>query len=488
MSRWNGGYERSQAMITRTHAVTGLEGSQVLLNGAQLEALERSMNGRIITDGQPGWDDAVLIWNAMWPARPALVAQPTSARDVAATISFARDSGLLVSVKGGGHNIAGTAIVDGGLMIDMSMMRDVVVDPAARLVHAGGGCLLGDVDRATQKHGLATVLGLVSEVGVAGLTLGGGFGNLARRFGWAVDNLESVQIVTADGQIRVASADEHPDLFWAIRGGGGNFGVVTRFTFRLHDVGPNVFGGLLVWGVDRARDVFDAYREVAECAPRELMTGMIVSTAPPAPFVPVEWHGKRIVGVLVCHSGRNPEPDLSALRRVDSPVADLLAIRPYVEQQMLLNDMEPKGFNQYWKTGYMAELADGYFDAFLDAGLRTLSPHSYAITLQLGGAIADRDSDDGAVGNRDAQFVGGVSAMWENDGRDSEHIGWARDSWSRMMPFSTGGNYVNFQMPDDDATRTAAAYGSNFDRLRQIKSAYDPGNFFRINRNISPAA
>ncbi|HET7056003.1 MAG TPA: FAD-binding oxidoreductase, partial [Thermomicrobiales bacterium] len=290
-------------MITGTHTITSIEGSQVRLDGAQVDVLERRIAGRIITEGQPGWDDAVLIWNAMWPARPALVAQPRSARDVAAIVSFARENGLLVSIKGGGHNIAGTAIAEGGLMIDMAAMRDVVVDPAARLVHAGGGCLLGDVDRATQQYGLATVLGLVSDVGVAGLTLGGGFGNLARRFGWAVDNLESVEVVTADGQIRVASANEHPDLFWAIRGGGGNYGVVTRFTFRLHDVGPNVFGGMLVWGVDRARDVFDAYRDVTDRGPRELMTGMIVSTAPPAPFVPVEWHGKRIVAVLVCHSG-----------------------------------------------------------------------------------------------------------------------------------------------------------------------------------------
>jgi FAD/FMN-containing dehydrogenase len=488
MRRHIDGCARSQAMITGTHAVTSIEGSQVRLDGAQVDVLERRIAGRIITEGQPGWDDAVLIWNAMWPARPALVAQPRSARDVAAIVSFARENGLLVSIKGGGHNIAGTAIAEGGLMIDMAAMRDVVVDPAARLVHAGGGCLLGDVDRATQQYGLATVLGLVSDVGVAGLTLGGGFGNLARRFGWAVDNLESVEVVTADGQIRVASANEHPDLFWAIRGGGGNYGVVTRFTFRLHDVGPNVFGGMLVWGVDRGRDVFDAYRDVTDRGPRELMTGMIVSTAPPAPFVPVEWHGKRIVAVPVCHSGRNPEQDIGPLRRIGSPVADLLAIRPYVEQQTLLNDMEPKGFNQYWKTGYLAALADGFSDAFLDAGLTTLSPHSYAITLQLGGAIADRDPDDGAVGNRDACFVSGVSAMWENDGRDSEHIGWARDSWNRMMPFSTGGNYVNFQMPDDDASRTAAAYGSNFDRLRQIKTTYDPGNFFRINRNISPAS
>ena len=475
-------------MIATTHGIAGLDGIQVPVTAAQLGSLEQRIDGRLITAGQPGWDDTVLIWNAMWAARPALVVQPRSARDVATTISFARDLGLLTSIKGGGHNIAGTAIADGGLMIDMSAMRDVVVEPDARRVHVAGGCLLGDVDAATQPYGLATVMGLVSEVGVAGLTLGGGFGNLCRRFGWAVDNLESVEIVTADGQIRVASERENPDLFWAIRGGGGNFGVVTRFTFRLHKVGPSVLGGLMVWGIDRADDVYGAYLEVAERAPRELMTGLINTTAPSAPFVPVEWHGKPIIAVLVCHSGSNPERDIAPLRRLADPVADLVTELPYVAQQQLLDEMEPKGFNQYWKTEYLPAISGDYLHMALDAAMRKRSPFSYTITLQLGGAIADRDPGDGAVGNRDAAFIGGVAAMWEDVGFDTEHVGWARQTWGRIKPYSTGGNYVNFQMPDEGNSRTVAAYGANYDRLRQVKDACDPHNFFRTNRNITPTA
>ena len=475
-------------MITSTTGITGIDGSTVRIRAYELDSLDERFEGRLITAGQPGWDEAVLIWNAMWTSRPALVAQPVSTRDVATIISFARDLGLLTSIKGGGHNIAGTAIADGGLMIDMSAMRDVVVEPDTRRVHVAGGCLLGDVDAATQPYNLATVMGLVSEVGVAGLTLGGGFGNLCRRFGWAVDNLESVEIVTADGQIRVASERENPDLFWAIRGGGGNFGVVTRFTFRLHNVGPSVLGGLMVWGIDRADDVYSAYLEVAERAPRELMTGLINTTAPPAPFVPVEWHGKPIIAVLVCHSGSNPERDILPLRQLADPVADLVAERPYVEQQQLLDEMEPKGFNQYWKTEYLPAISGDYLHMALDAAMRKRSPHSYTITLQLGGAIADRDPGDGAVGNRDAAFIGGVAAMWEDVGFDTEHVGWARETWSRIKPYSTGGNYVNFQMPDEGNSRTVAAYGANFDRLRQVKDACDPHNFFRTNRNITPTA
>ncbi len=474
-------------MITSALAITGLDGDTVRIRSHELETLEQRIDGRLITDGQPGWDQAVLIWNAMWMARPALVVQPSSARDVAEVVAFARGHGLLVSIKGGGHNIAGTAIADCGLMIDMSAMRDVAVDPVARLVQVGGGCLLGDVDQATQQYGLATVMGRVSEVGVAGLTLGGGFGNLCRRFGWAVDNLDSVEIVTANGQICIASERENPDLFWAIRGGGGNFGIVTRFTFRLHEVGPNVLGGLMAWGVDRAEDVFDAYQEVSQKAPRELMTGVIVTSAPPAPFVPVEWHGKPIVGVLVCHSGSDPERDIAPLRRLTDPVADLVTERPYVEQQRLIDDMEPKGFNQYWKAEYLPGITSNYLQMSLDTAMRRLSPHSYTITLQLGGAIADRDPGDGAVGNRDAAFIGGVAAMWEDDGHDAEHVGWARETWAQIKPYSTGGNYVNFQMPDDETARIAAAYGMNFDRLRHVKAAWDPHNLFRTNRNVSPA-
>jgi FAD/FMN-containing dehydrogenase len=474
-------------MIATSTTFTGIDGELIQVSESQIEALQRRINGRVIRHGQPGWDEALLIWNAMWTAKPALVVQPTSSGDVSTVVKFAHDQGLLVSIKGGGHNIAGTAIADGGIMIDLSAMCDIEVDAAARIVHVGGGCLLGDVDQETQKYGLATVMGLVSEVGVAGLTLGGGFGNLCRRFGWAVDNLESVEIVTADGQIRTASRDLHPDLFWAVRGGGGNFGVVTRFEFRLHEVGPAVYGGLMVWPINAATGVMAAYREVTAKAPRELMTGMIFGSAPDAPFVPEPFHHKPIVGVLVCHSGRNPETDIAPLRRL-APVLDMVAERPYVEQQMILNDMEPKGFNQYWKAEYLPGLADGYLETSHECSFGKTSPHSYTITLHLGGAIKDRDWDDGAVGNRNAEFVGGVASMWEEDGRDAEHIAWARDTWNRIKPFSTGGNYVNFQMPDDDAKRTAASYGTNITRLQAVKSAYDPHNFFRVNRNISPVS
>lgn len=474
-------------MITRTLEIAGIENGAVPLTPSQISQLDSRVAGPVLQAGDEGWDDAVLIWNAMWKQRPALVVQPTSAHDVAAAVSFAADLGLLLSVKGGGHNIAGTAIAENGLMIDLSRMRNVRVEPNARLVHVDGGCLLGDVDQATQAYGLATVMGLVSEVGVAGLTLGGGFGNLARRFGWAVDNIHEVEIVTADGRIRTANRNVNPDLFWAIRGGGGNFGVVTRFTFRLHEVGPNILGGLIIFSADQADDVLGGYRHLAEHAPRELMTGMITAVAPPAPFVPEEWHHKPIIGILACHSGQTPEPDISALRRLGKPIADVITERPYVEQQMLLNDMEPKGFNQYWKAEYLPGLSNDYLAASFDAGMHLTSPHSYTITLQLGGAIGDREPDDGAVGNRDAQFVGGVAAMWEDDGRDDEHIAWARETFQRIKPFSTGGNYVNFQMPDDDSTRTAAAYGANFDRLQMVKSAWDPNNLFRTNRNVKPA-
>ncbi len=257
----------------------------------------------MLVEGDDGWEDAVLLWNGMVARKPALVVQPTSAAEVAAAVAFARDHGLLLGVKGGGHHIAGTAIAEGGLNLDMSRMRDVAVDPEARLAHVGPGCRLGDVDRATQEHGLATPLGFISEVGVAGLTLGGGLGYLTRRFGWTVDNLEEVEIVTADGGIRRASRNEHPDLFWAVRGGGGNFGVVTRFTFRLHEVGPIVYGGLIGWPFERADEILRAYRTITSEAPRELTVWLVMLHAPPLPFVPEEWHGMKVCSMVVCWSG-----------------------------------------------------------------------------------------------------------------------------------------------------------------------------------------
>ena len=470
--------------------VTGLKGGRVSLSSSQLDDLNSRIGGHILRQGDVGWEDAILIWNGMATSVPALVIQPTTARDVAKAVGFTRDHGLLLSIKGGGHNIAGTAVAEGGLTMDMSHMRDVVVDPDAKLAHVGAGCLLRDVDRATQEHGLATVLGFVSETGVAGLTLGGGFGYLARRFGWTADNLEEVEIVTADGQIRIANREKNPDLFWAIRGGGGNFGVVTRFTFRLYEVGPMITGGLIMWSADRIDEVLATYRELIESAPRELTVAVVVLTAPPAPFVPEEWHHKPAVAMLVCDSGKDARRDLEPIRTLGDPIVDLVGELPYIKQQSLLDDSpsEAKGMHQYWKTEYLSGLSPAFLDAFRDGALRATSPLSFSVIFPIGGALNERAHDDGAVGNRDARFVSGFSGVWPpDDPRADEHVGWVRDAWARIQPFSTGGNYVNFQLAEDDPSRTASAYRQNYERLQRVKAEYDPTNLFRVNRNI-PAA
>lgn len=474
-------------MTTRGFDVAGLEGGRVSLTTQQLEDLTSRLEGPLLRAGDEGWDEAILIWNAMAAKTPALVIQPTSARDVGEAVGFARDHGVLLSIKGGGHNIAGTSIADGGLTLDMSRMRDITVNPDAKLAHVGPGCLLRDVDRATQEHGLATVLGFVSDTGVAGLTLGGGFGYLTRRFGWAVDNLEEVEIVTADGRIRIASRDEHADVFWALRGGGGNFGVVTRFTFRLHEVGPTITGGLIVWGAERANEVLATYRDLTESAPRELTAAAVILTAPPAPFVPQEWHGKPVVGMLLCHSGRNVEADLRPVRDLRNPIVDLVTEKLYTDQQSMLDNMEPKGLQQYWKAEYLPGLSREYVDTFGDSALKATSPLSFSVIFHLAGALNEHEDDDGAVGNRDARFISGFSGVWPAGDRPDRHVRWVRDAWESIRPFSTGGNYVNFQLADDDSARTADAYGINYRRLQRVKAQFDPGNLFRMNRNISPA-
>jgi len=475
-------------MATMGYEVAGLEGGRVILTSEQLEDLDSRIEGRLLRPGEHGWNDAVAIWNGMVAKSPALVLQPISAYDVAVAVRFARDHGLLVSIKGGGHNIAGISIAEGGLTLDLSGMREVAVDPDAKLARVGPGCLLGEVDQATQVHGLATVLGFVSETGVAGLTLGGGFGYLTRRFGWTVDNLAEVEVVTADGQVRTANRDQHPELFWALRGGGGNFGVVTRFTFRLHQVGPTITGGLIVWSAERADEVLAAYRDLTESAPRELTAATIVRLAPPAPFLPQAWHGKPIAGIQVCHSGANAEADLAAVRALGDPIVDLAAPMPYAALQSMLNAMEPKWLHRYWKTEFLPGLSSEFLDVFRDGALQVTSPLSQSVLFHLAGALNDREGDDGAVGNRDARYVGGFAGTWPPGAPAEPHVAWARNAWERIRPFSTGGNYVNFQLAEDDTARTAAAYGSNYQRLQRVKATYDPDNLFRVNSNIPPAA
>ncbi|WP_052665905.1 FAD-binding oxidoreductase [Nitriliruptor alkaliphilus] len=475
--------------MNRGFDIAGLEGGTVTVASSELQDLDRGIQGRVLRSGDDGWADAVLIWNGMVAKQPALVVQPVSAQDVAAAVGLARAHGLLLSIKGGGHNIAGTAIADGGLTLDMSRMREITVDPQARRADVGPGCLLGEVDEATQEHGLATVLGFVSETGVAGLTLGGGLGYLTRRFGWTVDNLEEVEIVTADGRIRTANRDENPDLFWALRGGGGNFGVVTRFTYRLHDVGPTIYGGLIAWPHDRLDEVLTTYRQVTSEAPRELTVQLLLIKAPPAPFVPEVWHGEKVCAMLVCYSGDLARSDevLAPIRSLGDPAIELLDELPYTQLQSLLDGSEPKGQHYYWKTDFAAELSDGLLAATRDLFAECPLPEPDLGFLHLGGALNEYAEDDGAVGNRDVHYATGANGMWEPDDPDAElYRRWIRDAWQRLRPFSTGGSYINFQTEDESEERIHDTYGIRYARLVETKKRYDPDNLFRVNRNIRP--
>ena len=476
-------------MSSEVITVQTLDGGQIGLDPAVFGAIP---DQRRLRPGDPGFDDATRLWNGMIRKEPALVIQPETADEVTTVVNLAGEHGLLLSIKGGGHNIAGLALADHGLTLDMSRMREVRIDRERRVVHVGPGCLLGDVDRVTQEHGLATTLGFVSETGIAGLTLGGGFGYLSRRFGYTVDDLVEAQVVTADGRFRRASRDVEPELFWALRGGGGNFGVVTRFTYQLHEVGPSIMGGIVAWpAADHAEDVLGLYQEMTAAAPSELTLVATMRLAPPAPFIPEQWHGKPMVAVVACHSGDPTQAahDLAPIKGFGRPIADLMVAKTYLEQQSMLDATQPKGANYYWKTEFISDLSDDYLQTFQANASTIESPMSQVILFHIEGALNERAEDDGAVGNRDATFVTGAAGAWPaTDPNGEAHRTWVGNSWERIRPFSTGGNYINFQTADDDASRIEDSYRGNYERLRKIKSECDPENLFRVNRNLEPMA
>ena len=458
---------------------------------APAPALRRRLRGPVLLPGQPGFETATRIWNGLATRTPALVVQPTDTADVVSAVAFARDEGLPVSVRGGGHHIAGTALAEGGLTIDLSPLRAVVVDPEARTATVEPGCRLGDVDRETQRHGLATPLGFVSEVGVAGLTLGGGLGYLTRRFGWTADNLLAAEIVTADGEVRRASREEHPDLFWGLRGAGANLGVVTSLTFRLHRVGPTVVGGLIAWPFERATEILSAYRDITADAPRELAVWMNFLRAPAAPFVPQRWHGELVGAMAVCYSGPVEEAGavLAPIRALGDPAFDVLGPQPYTQVQSYLDAAEPQGDHYYWRSDYAAELSDELLATWRDLAAECPIPRAQIGILHLAGALNERAPDDGAVGNRDARYALGAIGIWDPGTPGEETFpAWIRGAWQRFHAFSTGGTYANFQTADEGEDRVRAAYGDNYDRLVAIKRRYDPDNLFRSNRNIHPRA
>jgi FAD/FMN-containing dehydrogenase len=453
-----------------------------------VDGLKMKLRGPLVLPGEDGYEDARTVWNAMIDKRPAGVVRCMGTSDVMECVQFAREHDLLLCIKGGGHNIAGLATADGALMLDMSLMRGVWVDPKRMTARAQAGCLLGDVDRETQLHGLATVLGFVSATGIAGLTLGGGFGYLTRRWGWTSDNVVGMDVVTADARLVRASEDENPDLFWGLRGGGGNFGVVTGIDYKLYPVGPEVVGGLVAWPVSKAPGVLELYRNLAEKAPCELTLVVLIRPAPPAPWLPKDMHGKPIVALLACHSGsvEAGEKAVAAIKSFGQPIGDVLVRRPYAQMQSLLDATQPKGRRYYWKSEYLPRIEPELCEKFMEHAARIPSPHSAAILFQLGGALKERKEEHSPVGNRDARYVLNIAGSWESAEDDGANIAWARDAWQDMKSFSTGGTYLNFLTEDEGAERTDAALGKALVRLSEIKRKWDPQNVFRTNRNIAP--
>ena len=454
---------------------------------ALAEALKREVSGPVLRAGDAGYDEARSVWNAMIDRYPGVIVRCLGVADVVAAVNAARTRGVSLSIKGGGHNIAGLAVNDGGLLLDLSLMRGVWVDPGRRLARAQGGCLLGDVDRDTQLHGLAAVLGFVSNTGCAGLTLGGGFGYLTRRFGWTTDTLAAVDLVTADGRLVRASADENSDLFWAVRGGGGNFGVATSLEYRLHPVGPEVVAGAIAWRGDESERVLELFRSVARDGSRELTCVAGVRLAPPAPWIAREVHGQPIVVLFVCYSGplADAERVLAPIKTFGAPVGDVLQKRSYVSQQALLDATQPKGRRYYWKSEYLRSLDPGVCTRMIAHARRIVSPHSAILIFPVDGAMNELAEDHSAVGNRDAMAVINVAAAWEKAEDDAPNIAWARDAWRDVRSFSTGGTYVNFLTADDGDDRTRSAYRTNYERLARMKAVWDPANFFRMNKNIT---
>jgi FAD/FMN-containing dehydrogenase len=448
--------------------------------------------GGVIAPDHPGYDEARAVWNGVVDRRPRLIARCSGTADVAAAVRFARDRDLEIAVRGGGHNVAGTAVCDGGIVIDLSTMRAVSVDPVERTSLVQGGALWGDVDHETQAHGLATTGGIVSHTGVGGLSLGGGIGWLMRRHGLAVDNLVEAEVVTAEGEIVRASANDHPDLFWALRGGGGNVGVVSAFRFALHRVGPTVIAGPVFWAAEDTTDVLRFYREFVADAPDELGTIIRLGTIPPLPVVDKDLHFRPAIAVASCHAGsvEDGERAVRALRRFGAPLVDLIGPTFYVDHQSGIDGTVPHGWRYYWKGTHLAGLSDEVIDIVAEHAHDATSPRSYAAIFHMGGAVARAPRAATAYAGRDVKHTMSIDAVWlpeHDDAVRAAETAWARSFFAALQPHRAG-VYVNFLDSDDDTSRVREAYGDDtYRRLAEVKAKYDPENVFHNNKNIRPA-
>ncbi|MFW6438051.1 MAG: FAD-binding oxidoreductase [Armatimonadota bacterium] len=468
------------------------EGSDVTIEGGAIEGLSEKLRGDVLTSHAPDYEEARLIWNGMIDRRPALIARCIGTADVVDTVNFAREHDLLVAVRGGGHNVAGHAVCDAGFVIDLSAMRGVLVDPGARTVRLQGGAQLGDVDRATQLHALATPTGLVSETGVAGLALGGGYGHLRRRFGLTCDNLIGAEVVTAQGEIVRCSADENADLLWGLRGGGGNFGVVTEFELRTWEVGPEVEFVFVLYPLERAEQVFAAYREWAGDAPDEISTVILTGIVPEAEEFPVEAHGEHYVAILGVHSGPEDvaERETKPLRKMVEPIADMSGRIPYVAAQSAFDEDYPAhDLRYYWKSSFVKSLEDGLIERIIERSWEQPSPHSTLDIWQGGGQAARVDESSAAFSGRGAPFMVNAESNWERAGDDDANIAWARNIYADMQEFTTGAMYFNFPGGHEEGDEIIhSTFGDKHRRLSKLKAEYDPRNMFHLNQNIEPLA
>lgn len=464
------------------------KGGKTRIDDDKLEALRGALRGTLLMPADKGYDVSRTLWNAMIDRRPAAIVRAAGAGDVMQAVDFARKHELLLAVRGGGHNIAGKAACDGGLMLDLSAMRSVRVDPAAKRARVEPGALLGDFDRETQAFGLSTPTGINSTTGMSGLTLGGGFGWQSRKRGLTIDNLVAADVVLASGELVQTSATQHPDLFWALRGGGGNFGVVTSFEYQLHPLGPQVLAGLVVYPLDQAKRVFEGYRQFTAAASDDMTVWMVLRKAPPLPFLPAKVHGQPVVVVAFCWIGElsRGEQMTKPLHGFGNPYGAHAGPMPFVGWQTAFDPLLTPGARNYWKSHDFKAMTVDVEHILCDAIARLPTDECEAFIGQLGGATNRVGAADTAYPHRDAEFVVNVHTRWRGAADDQKCIAWARGLFDALTPHATGGVYVNF-MPEDEAQRVAAgAYGPNFARLSALKAKYDPTNLFSQNQNIPP--
>ena len=468
-------------------SLINLQNGITMISAAAIEAFAARLRGRVLIATDAAYDEARTIWNGMIDRRPGLIVQCAGAADVVNAVRFAAENRLLVAVRGGGHNIAGNAVCDGGMVIDLTPMKSVRVDATTKRAWVEPGATLADLDVETQAFRLALPTGINSTTGIAGLTLGGGFGWITRKFGLTIDNLLSADVVTANGDLVRASPTEHRDLFWAIRGGGGNFGVVTAFEFRLHELGPDVLSGLVVHPFAEAESVLQQYRQALENAPDELTCWVVMRQAPPLPFIPAEWHGKEVVVLAMCYCGdlEAGEKAVAELRAIGNPIADVVSPHPFVGWQQAFDPLLAPGARNYWKSHDFMELSDQAIGILTESIRQLPGPECEVFIAHVGGAAGRVAAEETAFPQRNSHFVMNVHGRWRDVAMDQACIDWARHLFEAAKPYAAGTAYVNF-MPEDELDRVEAAYGANYGRLVEVKRHYDPLNLFRMNQNVRP--